>query len=655
MTVRTIDDIFRDFFTDGVPASGPFNPHKPDIRDTLKALTEGSENFPDNRVIRLNNANAGTPNNIVVTASVAIPVAAYQVLYILNVTQENTGAVTVSGVVNRTLVTNTNRPVDPGYLQPGMALLCVDTGTELRMLSYGDAEAVVTEAERVLDELVERSVGAFASDADAEQYLADRSLSAGDGTIYFNTSDKFWKYWDGSAWQAFPYATVGDGAVTDAKLPAFSPTSSPSSAKMRYQASTSAGALAAAIQRPVDLKLSDLLNASDFGVKADGVTNDTAAMVAAFAAMEATGRPLFLPSGVIMANPDALFIGNGSETNGSTYNGQKIIGAGASIANAAGTIIRARQAGNILFEVNGIIGGINISGIQFDCANLANSGIVTHSMSESVWTNFHISNFKFYGFRQLCRQGPAASAGWSAGCSFNQFLIASQFVGAYGAGIDVDGKPLNNYDPHRNTWSTGTVAVNRFNGVGATSAMILGFADSNTFVEVDFAVNGGGQGYGVTYNSLTRTAFPQNNFMYGCSVTSFNVIEDGSHVSGTNLLVNHTTQDGETLPTHSKIIGFTDIGQWLSNLQVNKDFGDVIWRNRAGNVWWRIRNNSGSGGDNFLNIEKSADGFTWALCVRFDASDGLPWFNIPTVGLRKMTAGDVDTGGAGFRRLTVAN
>lgn len=147
MTVRTIDEIFRDFVTDGVPASGPFNPHKPDIRDTLKALTEGSENFPDNRVIRLNNANEGTANNIVVTASVAIPAAAYQVLYILNVTQENTGPVTVSGAINRTLVTNTSASVPSGYLTPGMAVLCVDTGSALRMLSYGDNETIVRDAE----------------------------------------------------------------------------------------------------------------------------------------------------------------------------------------------------------------------------------------------------------------------------------------------------------------------------------------------------------------------------------------------------------------------------------------------------------------------------------------------------------------------------
>ncbi|QOK71991.1 hypothetical protein HUZ33_04700 [Brucella suis bv. 2] len=73
MTVRTIDEIFRDFVIDGVPASGPFHPYKPDLRDTLKALLEGLSAFPDNRVIRLNNADEGTANNIVVTSSVAIP------------------------------------------------------------------------------------------------------------------------------------------------------------------------------------------------------------------------------------------------------------------------------------------------------------------------------------------------------------------------------------------------------------------------------------------------------------------------------------------------------------------------------------------------------------------------------------------------------
>ena len=143
MTISTIDDVFRDYVVDGVSTSGPNHPNKADIRDTLKSLLEGISTFPDNRVIRLNNANAGTENNIIVTASVAIPAAAFQVLYILNVTQENTGPVKVTGAITRDLVTNPSQPVQEGYLKPGMAVLCIDTGNALRMLSYGDVEGVV--------------------------------------------------------------------------------------------------------------------------------------------------------------------------------------------------------------------------------------------------------------------------------------------------------------------------------------------------------------------------------------------------------------------------------------------------------------------------------------------------------------------------------
>lgn len=145
MAVRPFDEIFRDFVVNGLPASGSHHPHKADIRDSLNAVVAGP--FPDNRVIKLNNANDGTANNIIVTASVAIPTAVYQVLYVLNVTQENTGPVSVTGAINRALVTNTSEPIPAGYLTPGMALLCIDTGSELRLLSYGDSEAVQAAAE----------------------------------------------------------------------------------------------------------------------------------------------------------------------------------------------------------------------------------------------------------------------------------------------------------------------------------------------------------------------------------------------------------------------------------------------------------------------------------------------------------------------------
>ncbi|MGC0052740.1 peptidase G2 autoproteolytic cleavage domain-containing protein [Brucella pituitosa] len=170
MAVRPFDEIFRDFVVNGLPASGPHHPHKADIRDSLNALVAGP--FPDNRVIKLNNANTGTENNIVVTASVAIPTAVYQVLYVLNVTQENTGSVTVSGAINRVLVTNTSEPVPAGYLKPGMAVLCIDTGTELRMLSYGD---VAAEVEALVDRAEDAAIAAESAAGANLSNLASRA------------------------------------------------------------------------------------------------------------------------------------------------------------------------------------------------------------------------------------------------------------------------------------------------------------------------------------------------------------------------------------------------------------------------------------------------------------------------------------------------
>lgn len=658
MTVRTIDDIFRDFVTDGVPASGPFNPHKPDIRDTLKALTEGSENFPDNRVIRLNNADEGTANNIVVTASVAIPAAAYQVLYILNVTQENTGSVTVSGAINRNLVTNINQPVPAGYLTPGMALLCIDTGTELRLLSYGDAEAIVAEAESILNDLIARSVGAFASDADAEQYLADRSLSAGVGTIYFNTTDNTWKYWDGTGWQAFPYATVADGSVTDAKLPDYNSSTSPSASKLRYQASTSSGAMAGAIQRPVQLKLSERLDAADFGVKADGTTNDTVAMSAALRAAELYGRPLFLPSGTILVDADALFIGNGAEGTNSSYNNQTIIGIGSSPAFASGTIIKSRTNGTCLFDIRGLVSGVSISGVTFDCDSKVQIGIRIRSMSESNIEQFAVRNFTSIGIDWNCRANPSGSPTWSSGNVIKQFYITSSSVVAFGVGLLLDGQISTNKDPHRNTFHTGIIQINKA-ASNPTFAMLLAMTDSNTFIEVDADTIGTGLGFGVRFSALTSNGFPfpQNNFFYGCSIKGIDVAEDAGtgKLIGQNVLVNMTTMDGETLPTHPKILGFTDTGKFFNDITVDKNVPALELRSRDGLKRYRLINNSNDSTDGGVLLQKwNTSTSDWVTYFAVDSA-GTPAITLPGLGLKQVQAGAVDTGGTGFRRLVVSN
>lgn len=277
MTVRTIDEIFRDFVTDGIPASGPFNPYKPDIRDTLKALTEGSGSFPDNRVIRLNNANAGTANNIVVTASVAIPAAAYQVLYILNVTQENTGPVVVSGAINRTLVTNTNQPLAAGYVTPGMAVLCIDTGSTLRMLSYGDVESVVE------DILVRAEAAKDAAELarDQAQNAASDAVSQGNVPIYStrNSVEGLSIPAGISALRTNGYNVVGDGGSALYKRVSTEPTHS---GKVR---SADGSWWELAVSRPTP---------EIFGAKGDGTADDTLAIRDFFANRMQAG---YLPQG----------------------------------------------------------------------------------------------------------------------------------------------------------------------------------------------------------------------------------------------------------------------------------------------------------------------------------------------------------------------
>src|SRR5690606_18111975 len=99
-------------------------------------------------------------------------------------------------------------------------------------------------------------------------------------------------------------------------------------------------------------------------------------------------------------------------------------------------------------------------------------------------------------------------------------------------------------------------------------------ADSNTFIECDFSMVGSGLGYPLALNNTTPGhPFPQNNFLYGCSLGGGAILVVGD--IGDHFFVNHTTRDGEPLPDHPKLHGFTDMGEFFSDVVVNKNLASM--------------------------------------------------------------------------------
>jgi len=208
--VQTAETIFRDFETDGVPASGKHQPKKSEIRpwgarleglysaaqaggglayETKADLTadlahdasqiawvmedttaanngiyakvgaDGAGSW--NRLgdlpysyIKASNAGAGTANAIVATTSIPIPAADGGALIALPIVADNTGSpVTVSfnGGAALTVKTSSGNDVSVGGLTAGMIVAGYVSGATFRLLTDQASAAVVADAEAAAD------------------------------------------------------------------------------------------------------------------------------------------------------------------------------------------------------------------------------------------------------------------------------------------------------------------------------------------------------------------------------------------------------------------------------------------------------------------------------------------------------------------------
>jgi len=236
--------VFRDFETDGVPASGKWRPRKSEIRALLtgyetgllagsaggvvfanKATMDANLSYTTNTMawvigdpvsgndgiyqktaapglgswsrrgdlpytfFRLSDVGAGTANAIQATSDKALPSATSAVLFVLNVFEANTGNVTLSinGAAAKPLLTNSGSQIAAAGITSGMFLTFIDTGSSYRLLSDQASSAIVAAAEAARDEAEAAAAAAIGAvpNVFALNVAAVKSLNPASATAVF--------------------------------------------------------------------------------------------------------------------------------------------------------------------------------------------------------------------------------------------------------------------------------------------------------------------------------------------------------------------------------------------------------------------------------------------------------------------------------------
>lgn len=220
------------------------------------------------------NTGSGTPNAIEATTAVPIPAADGAALITLPIAATTTATpVTVSfnGGTALTIKTNSGNNPAIGGIVVGGILTGYVSGTTFRLLSDQASAAIQAAAEAALAEFQSQYLGAYAS-APATDPNGDPLQ---EGAFYWNTASKAHFYWDGTGFQAFPFATVANGAITDQKVAAYADATAIDAGKVAYRPTWTG-----AVTKPLIARFQGQIHVSEAGVAGDGVTDDRAKLKA---------------------------------------------------------------------------------------------------------------------------------------------------------------------------------------------------------------------------------------------------------------------------------------------------------------------------------------------------------------------------------------
>lgn len=304
-----------------------------------------------------------------------------------------------------------------------------------------------------------------------------------------------------------------------------------------------------------------------YGAKWDGVTNDSAAFVAAMAALPATGGVILLPQGIGRI-ASTLTIGDGTGVTQSTKNNITLRGMGASSGNASyqgATTIKWSGGASTMVKAQGPIRCVILQDLVLD-----GNSVATIIYDELACNHGRLDNVVM---RNVAAGGIVhrmdAVADLNGNCAQNMYTNVTCDASALGAvGLSIGPTALAfNAGTFLNTFVS--YSVSYANDVLASCGMILGWADNNVFINCEFSpVATPGAGIAVKHvrqSGSTYDFLPSENIFLHCYIggtTSVGFSGDSGRGVGT-IVWPYQVLDSGGLPTSKNLRGFLDNGDFF--------------------------------------------------------------------------------------------
>ncbi len=362
-----------------------------------------------------------------------------------------------------------------------------------------------------------------------------------------------------------------------------------------------------AVQRTVKDALDDYwISVKSFGAVGDGVTDDYAAIMAAFQAVPANGGTLYFPPGVYRHNTVIAF-GDGSASQASTKQNFAIIGhmSGSHVPQeytSSGTTrggVVLKYMGTSVTTPSVTFEGplvCHVEGLVIDANSLANGIEVSHCFN-STFRSITCVNWKTDGVNLSAYPNPVPG-GIVIGCmdnTFEKIRVSDASSATNTAALIVGNSAAFTTAPGLD------VARNRFTDClflckneSGSSSVVLRYCDLNTFQNCFLygqASSGSSPALSAPIRILpdmsspgTSNTFPSGNVFMNCPTTGSVVISSdwlpSPNNNGNLWFLPHTGEqpglaDSPVFSARGGVFGFAQSGRWLDP-QIGVSLGNLI-------------------------------------------------------------------------------